>query len=148
MATGFHGARVRHIVEFLIQNTSNGIMYLIHSLEACYGDVWLCLDIKKYQWSCFRITMGKGVKRFTLAVKISANYPRALIGIASGLYWASPSLSRSSSIFKRLGFYTLASNCIKPVRTIHLTMSTYTFNYCYPMGDNIDGEIRKKNVTD
>lgn len=46
MATGFHGARVRRIVRFLIQSTSTGIIYVIHSLEACYGNAWSCLDIE------------------------------------------------------------------------------------------------------
>ena len=57
MATGFHGARVRRIARFFIQGTLNSIVHLIYSLEACYGNVWSCLDMKninssvlKQQW--------------------------------------------------------------------------------------------------
>ena len=106
------------------------------------------LRYEKYHQFGFKLTMGGGVKRLNIVIKTSANHPQALIGVASRLERASPSLSRSSSIFKRLGFYTLASNYVKPVGTIHLTMSTYIFNSCYPTGDNVDGEIRKKNVAD
>ena len=89
----------------------------------------------------FYANNGGGVKRLNFVIKTSANHPQALISVASRLDRASLSLSRSSLIFKRLGFFTLASNCVKPVRTTHLTMPTYTFNYCYPTGDNVDGEI-------
>jgi hypothetical protein len=34
----FHGARVRRIVGFFIQETSAGIKHLIQSLEAFYGN--------------------------------------------------------------------------------------------------------------
>lgn len=88
--------------------------------------------------------MGKGVKRFWIAIKTSINYPQALIGVVSGLHWALTFSRRSSSFSKRLWRYSLASNYIKPVQTIHLTMLTYTFNYCYSIDDNVDGEIRKK----
>jgi len=88
--------------------------------------------------------MSKGVKRLIHAIKTSVNYSQALIGVVSKLHWASTFLRRSSSFSKRLWKYSLASNYIKPVLMIHLTMSTYTFNYYYPMGDNVDGEIRKK----
>jgi len=53
MATGFHGARVRRIVGFFIQETSAGIKYLIQSLEAFYGDVWSCLDMNNINSSVF-----------------------------------------------------------------------------------------------
>jgi len=90
--------------------------------------------------------MSKGVKRLIHAIKTSVNYSQALIGVVSKLHWASTFLRRSSSFSKRLWKYSLASNYIKPVQMIHLTMSTYTFNYYYPMGDNVDGEIRKKTL--
>ena len=90
--------------------------------------------------------MGRGVKRLNIVVKTSANYPQALISVASGLNWASIFLNGSPLIFKRLGFYILASNCIKPVRAIHRAASAYTFNYCYLNGSNADGEIRKKTL--
>ena len=54
MATGFHGARVRRVVGFFIQNTSFGIRSLIHSLEAYYGDVWSCLDMKNINGSVLK----------------------------------------------------------------------------------------------
>ena len=104
------------------------------------------LGYEKYHQLSFTLTMGVGVKRFTVAFKISINHPQALIGLASGLSWASSFLSRSSIIFKRLWFYTLANNCFKPVRKIHLTASTYTFNYYYLMYSNVIGEIRKKTL--
>ena len=85
--------------------------------------------------------MGKGVKKLTRAVKTSVNYPRALIGVVTGSHRASTFSRRSSSFPMQLWKYFLSSNYIKFVQTIHLTMSTYTFNYCYPMGDNVDGEI-------
>ena len=84
--------------------------------------------------------MSKGVKRLSRAIKTSVNYSQALIGVVSELHWASTFLRRFSSFFKRLWKYSLASNYIKPVQMIHLTMSTYTFNYYYPMGDNVDGK--------
>jgi len=90
--------------------------------------------------------MGKGVKRLNRAVKTSDNYPQAPIGVVSRSHWASPFLKRSSSVPKRLWTCSLASNYIKPVQTIHLTMSTYTFNYCYLIDDNVDGEIGKKTL--
>ena len=102
--------------------------------------------MNQYHQFSFNLTMGRGVKKFGLVVKTSANYPQALIGIASGLNWASILLNGSPLIFKRLGFYILASNCIKPVRAIHRAASTYTFNYCYLNGSNADGEIRKKTL--
>ena len=82
--------------------------------------------------------MGVGVKRFMSAFKTSVNHPQALIGVVSRLHWASTFLNGSSLIPKRLRFHSLASNCVKPVQTIHPAMSTYTFNYY------IRGEIRKK----
>jgi hypothetical protein len=89
-------------------------------------------------------------EKFPWVSKASDNnhYHQALVGVASRLNRASSSLSKSSPIIKRLRFYTLASNCVKPVRTTHLTMLTYTFNYCYPICDNDDGELRKRNVAD
>jgi hypothetical protein len=90
--------------------------------------------------------MGEGVKRLIRAVKTSTNRPQALIGVGSRLYWASTFPRRTSFISKRLWIYSLASNYIEPVQTIYLTMSTYTFNYCYLMGDNVKGEIRKKTL--
>jgi retron-type reverse transcriptase len=93
---------------------------------------------KKYHQFCFKQTMGVGVKRFNLVVKTSVNHPQARIGGVSRLHWASTFLNGSSLIPKRLRFYSLASNCVKPVQTIHLAMSTYTFNYY------VRGEIRKK----
>jgi hypothetical protein len=96
------------------------------------------LRYKKYHQFCFKQTMGVGVKRLGTVVKISVNHSQALIGVVSRLDWAFSFLSRSSLIFKRLRFYSLASNCVKPVQTIHLAMSTYTFNYY------VRGEIRKK----
>ena len=70
--------------------------------------------------------MGVGVKRFNFIVKTSVNHPQALIGVVSRLHWASTFfLNGSSLIPKRLRF-SLASNCVKPVQTIHLAMSTYT----------------------
>jgi hypothetical protein len=100
------------------------------------------LRYKKYQWFCFKATTGKGVKRLSRAIKTSVNYPQALIGVASGLHWASTFLRRSSSFLKRFGIYSQASNHIKPVQMIHPTMSTYTFNYYY----NVNGEIGKKTL--
>jgi len=86
MATGFHGARVRRIVGFFIQGTSAGIMYLIQSLEAFYGDVWSCLDMNNINSSCFKATMSKGVKRLSRAIKTSVNYSQALIGVVSKVH--------------------------------------------------------------
>jgi len=100
------------------------------------------LRYEKYHQLSFTLTTGGGVKRLSIVVKTSANHPQASIGIASGLSWASSFLSRSSLIFKRLWFYTLANNCFKPVRKVHLTASTYTFNYC----SNVTGEMRKKTL--
>jgi hypothetical protein len=85
--------------------------------------------------------MSGEVKRFILIIKTSANHSQALIGVASRLGQAYPSVSKTSSIFKRLGFYTLASNCVMLVGTTHLAMSTYTFNYCYTTGDNVEREL-------
>jgi len=82
--------------------------------------------------------MGVGVKRFMSAFKTFVNHPQVLIGVVSRLDWASTFLNGSSLIPKRLRFHSLANNCVKPVQTIHLVMSTYTFNYY------IRGEIRKK----
>ena len=87
------------------------------------------LRYKKYHQFCFKLTMGVGVKRLSRALKTSVNHPQALIGVVSGLPWVSIFLSSSSLIPKRLRFYSLASNCIKPVQTIHKAMSTHTFNY-------------------
>ena len=120
------------------------LFFLVLSLEACYGNARSCLGMYQYHQFSFTLTMGKGVKRLNIVVKTSANYPQAPIGIAPGLIWASIFSNRSPLIFKRLGFYILASNCIKPVRVMYRATSTYTFNYCYLNGSNADGEIKKK----
>jgi hypothetical protein len=104
------------------------------------------LGYGKYNQFGFTLTTNGGVKRLNIVIKTSANHLQAPRGVVSGLDPTSPSLSRSSSIFKRLGFYTLAINCLKPVRITYLTMSTYTFNYCYLTGDNVDGGLRKKTL--
>ena len=100
------------------------------------------LRYEKYQWFCFKTTMGKGVKRLSHAIKTSVNYPQALIGVVPGLHWASIFPRRSSSFPKRFGIFSQASNQIKPVQMIHLTTLTYTFNYYC----NINGEIGKKTL--
>jgi hypothetical protein len=107
------------------------------------------LRYEKYHLFGFIRAMGKeGVKRPVVVVKTSVNHPRALASAASRLDRASPSLSRPSSILKRLGFYALADSCIKLVRTTHLTMPTYIFNCCYHTGDTVNGGLRKKSVAD
>jgi len=42
----FLDAPVGRIARFLVQDTSIGTIFLVLSLEACYGYVWSCLDIK------------------------------------------------------------------------------------------------------
>ena len=73
------------------------------------------LRYKKYYQFCFKLIMGVGVKRLSLALKTSVNCPQALIGVVSGLPWVTIFLSSSLLIPKQLGFYSLVSNCIKPV---------------------------------
>ena len=138
--------KTRCKVFFYLKHIDWHYFFLVLSLEACYRDVRSCLDMNQYHQFSFTPTMGGGVKRLNIVVKTSANYPKALIGVASGLDRASIFLNRSPLIFKRLGFYILASNCIKPVRTIHRTTSTYTFNYCYLNGSIVNGEIGKKTL--
>jgi len=45
-ATNGNYAPVGRIARFLVQDTSIGTIFLVLSLEACYGYVWSCLDIK------------------------------------------------------------------------------------------------------
>jgi len=44
--TEFYVAPVGRIARFLVQDTSIGTIFLVLSLEACYGYVLSCLDIK------------------------------------------------------------------------------------------------------
>ena len=140
MATGFHGAPVRRVVGFLLIKAHRLTLFLLSSfLGSLLRLSSVMLRYEKYHQSSLKSTTGGGAKRLSRVVKTSANHLKALIGIVSGLSWASPFLSRSSLIFKRLGFYTLASDCVKLVRSIHLTTSTYTFNYYYFINNNVTG---------
>jgi hypothetical protein len=143
MGTAFTGALVRRVKRFFILNTSSDIIRLIHSLEAYYGDVWSCLDINNIISSVLKEPWIEGAKRFILAFKASVNCPKALVGVVSRFKRALPFLRIGSLIPKRFRIYSLASNYIRPVRTIHLSTSNYTFNYCHRYGDTVKGEIRK-----
>jgi len=107
-----------------------------------------CLVMPRYSQninsSGFKWTTGGGVKRFSQAFKTSTNCPRALISVVSRLHRALTSLRIGASIIKRLWIYSVASNYIKPVHTIYLTMSTYTFNYCHYIYGTVKGEIQRK----
>jgi len=39
-------ARVRRVVGFVFLSKAHRVaLFLVYSLEACYGDVWSCLDL-------------------------------------------------------------------------------------------------------
>ena len=63
--------------------------------------------------------MGKGVKRFKLAVKTSVNYPRALIGVVTGSHRASTFFQVDPQVFLcdfgKIIFFLLFKSCGIPL---------------------------------
>lgn len=148
MGTAFTGARIRHIVWFILIQ-----FYLRHIVQHYYFNLFFVSLLQRvlvrprYQninSSGFKKTSSGGVKRFILVFKTSTNCSIALKSVASSFNVAHTFLSLSSLILNRLWTCSLANNYIKPIQTIRHTLSTYTFNSVKNDLTIVKGEIEKK----
>lgn len=84
------------------------------------------------------------MKRFIRVSKTSTSSSKALISVVSKLSKALVFSRVKLLIFKRLRDNPVATNYVRPVRTMHFTSLTYTFNSVTYVLTIVNGEILKK----